>query len=292
MSVSDIFKSFNDSLLVSQANRSDISTKYNRISRRLNLDFWNLDVTSGGRYVGSYGRNTANSFISDIDMLFELPWSVYNTYNNYQSNGQSALLQAVKNSLAKTYATTSLKGDGQVIVVKFSSGVMFELLPAFKNENGSYTHPNSNFGGFWSNTNPKLEIQAIKDGDILYNNNLRRLCRMMRSWKHYNSVPIKGILLDTLCQRFISSWNHRDKSFLYYDYMTRDFLKYLDNLDRNQSTWKALGSWQTIYNENKFSYKASQSYKVALSAIEYHSKEQHYSAKREWSKIYGARFPS
>lgn len=68
-----------------------------------------MDTDSGGRYVGSFGRNTANGWISDIDMLFEMPLSTYNTYNGYIGNGQSALLQAVKNSIATTYPNTEFK---------------------------------------------------------------------------------------------------------------------------------------------------------------------------------------
>jgi tRNA nucleotidyltransferase (CCA-adding enzyme) len=59
--------------------------------------------------VGSYGRNTAIQGFSDLDMIFQLPYSVYEAYNRYSGNGQSALLQAVKTSIEKTYATTSIR---------------------------------------------------------------------------------------------------------------------------------------------------------------------------------------
>jgi Second Messenger Oligonucleotide or Dinucleotide Synthetase domain len=48
---------------------------------------------------------------SDLDMLFQLPYSVYQ---------QSALLQAVKTSIEKTYSTASIRADGQVILVPFN----------------------------------------------------------------------------------------------------------------------------------------------------------------------------
>ena len=54
--------------------------------------------------MGSYGRGTAID-TSDIDMLFVLPYAVYKQYNSYVGNGQSALLQAVRSSLQKTYST-------------------------------------------------------------------------------------------------------------------------------------------------------------------------------------------
>ena len=154
MSVATNFKSFCDELLIGTPKRSEISTRYTSICKRLNKDFWKMDVTSGGRYVGSYGRNTANSWVSDIDMVFEMPYSTYTQYNGYLGNGQSALLQAVKNSIALTYWNTSLKGDGQIVTVSFSDGMKFEVLPVFKNDNGSYTYADSNSGGSWKTTNP------------------------------------------------------------------------------------------------------------------------------------------
>lgn len=250
-----------------------------------------MDTTSGGRYVGSFGRNTANSYVSDIDMLFEMPLSTYNTYNAYISNGQSALLQAVKNSIATTYPVTSLRGDGQIVQVTFSDSMKFEVLPAFKNDDGSYTFANSNNGGSWKKTNPVPEISAVSSGDGLTNNNLRPLCRMARAWKYYNSVPISGLLIDTLAHRFLTAWSNRDKSYLYYDFMSRDFFSYLKNQDANQNTWYAIGSGQSIYNPDNFRYKATVAYNKSLEAIKQETDNFTWSAKQKWREIYGNRFP-
>lgn len=138
-----------------------MSNRREAIAKRLNLDFRGYSTESYCFYAGSVGRNTANKIVSDIDMIFVMPWNVYTKYNNYQSNGQSQFLQAVKNSIATTYPNTYLKGDGQVVVVNFSDGMKFEVVPAFKNDNGTYTYADSNNGGTWLKTNPKAEIKAI-----------------------------------------------------------------------------------------------------------------------------------
>lgn len=52
---------------------------------------------------------------------FSLPYSTYEKFNAYKSNGQSALLQEVKGVLQKTYSTSYVKGDGQVIGINFWS---------------------------------------------------------------------------------------------------------------------------------------------------------------------------
>lgn len=250
-----------------------------------------MDTTSGGRYVGSFGRNTANSWVSDIDMVFEMPFAIYNQYNNYQGNGQAALLQAVKNSIAQTYYNTYLKGDGQVVKVSFADDMTFEVLPGFKNSDDLYTFADSNGGGSWKTTNPITEISAVSTGDSLTNSNLRPLCRMARSWKFYCNVPIKGLLIDTLAYRFLTSWNERDKSYLYYDWMSRDFFEYLKNQSKDQTTWYAIGSSQPIYNPENFRYKATQAYNKSCEAIQYQTDDKEWSSKQKWREIFGYRFP-
>ncbi|PZR22994.1 MAG: nucleotidyltransferase [Flavobacterium psychrophilum] len=292
MSVATIFKTFSDDLLIGSVKRSTISTRYLAICTRLNKDFWGMDATSGGRYIGSFGRNTATNWVSDIDMLFELPLSTYNTYNSYNGNGQSALLQAVKNSIKTTYASTDIKGDGQIVQVSFSDGMIIELLPSFKNSDDTYTYPDSNGGGSWKNTNPIAEINAIATYDSLTNYNVRCLCRMMRSWKRYCNVPIKGILIDTLACRFLDNWAYKDKSYLYYDWMTRDFFEYLKNQPKDQTIWYTVGSSRVIYNYDNFRSKASDAYDKSVTAITLMSEDKQWSAKQKWREIYGTRFPS
>ncbi|WP_169502438.1 nucleotidyltransferase [Pedobacter sp. SG918] len=291
MGVANNFETFCANLIIGQSKRSTISDRYLAICKRLNLDFWNMDVTSGGRYVGSYGRNTATNYISDVDILFWMPWSTYNTYNAYLYNGQSALLQAVKNSISTTYPNTNTKGDGQIVQVSFTDGMQLEVLPAFKHDDDTYTFANSNGGGSWKKTNPVPEIQAISDGDVLTNYNLRPLCRMARAWKRFNSVPMSGHLIDTLAYRFLTNWIHRDKSYLYYDFMSRDFFEYVKNQPSGQTVWYAIGSGQSLINTENFRYKATQAYNIALEAIVQDGKGNEWTSKQKWREIYGFRFP-
>src|SRR5262245_53174061 len=205
MGVGEDFQTFCSRLTIS--NRDDIGKRYQLITKRLNTDFRNLDShTAHSFYSGSYGRNTAIGFVSDADVLYELPYSYYVRYNGHVNNGQSALLQAVSRSIQKTYPSTKVGGDGQVVVVSFTDGVKFEVVPAFKNTDGSYTYPNSNNGGSWVITNPKPEIAAISTRDSECNGNLKWLCRMARAWKVTWDVPIGGLLIDTLAYQFIENW--------------------------------------------------------------------------------------
>lgn len=290
MGVANWFETFCSNISV--RNNSTISDRYKAITRRLNTDFWTTTSdTAHSLYVGSYGRNTAINGFSDLDMLFQLPYSDYEKYNAYQTNGQSALLQAVKASIQKTYPSTDLGADGQVVVTRFSDGPTFEVLPAFINTDGSFTHPDSNSGGSWKQTNPKPEIAAIQQRNGECNGNLVPLCRMMRAWKSKRNVPIGGLLIDTLAYRFIADWQHRDKSYLYYDFMCRDFFDFMAKQSTTQDYWLAPGSCQYVYRKGEFEGKAGDCYTLALEAITYATDNKDWSAKQKWREVFGASYP-
>ncbi len=274
-------------------NQAIISDRYKRITRRLNLDFWGMDSEiAHSRYVGSYGRDTAIRGFHDLDILFQLPSSFYEQYDAYATNGQSALLQAVKNSIGITYPLTTRVGDGQVVVVTFADGMRFEVVPAFLNTSGSYTFPDSNNGGKWRITNPLPEITAVQTNNNLWNKNLKRLCRMARAWRREWDVPMGGLLIDTLASQFMGSWTYRDKSFAFYDWMMRDFLYFVSQQNPSQVYWRAVGSGQEVRRTGSFEYKALKSYNIVLEAIDYDSKEMPYSAAGKWREIYGSFYPS
>lgn len=289
MSVSENFENFCSNLRMSNTTVNTIQSRYHQITKRINLDYYNSDsITNYSLYVGSYGRGT-EIFTSDIDMIVQLPYDTYVKFNNYSSNGQSALLQEVKEVLKKTYSTSFLKGDGQVIGINFSDGINFEIVPAFINNDKSYTYPDSNDGGKWRTTDPRKEIEAMNLRNKDTNKNLKRLCRMIRSWKNENNVSMSGILIDTLAYKFIDNWEYKDKSYTYYDWMSRDFFKYLKEIDKSQSYWLAPGSNRYVYKNNNFQSKASEAYEKSLEAIENESKEA--TAKQKWREIYGTKFP-
>lgn len=273
-------------------NDETIAERYKRITWRINLDFRGIDSnTRFSKYVGSYGRGTAIKGISDVDMLIELPYSTYTQYNSYSGNGQSALLQAVRNSISKSYPNTKVGGDGQVVVVQFSDSMTFEVVPAFINKDGvSYTYPDSNDGGRWRTCNPTAEIQAINSENNRHNKNVKRLVRIMKAWRNTNNVPISGFLLETLAMDFLNTYIYADKSYLYYDYMTRDFLKFLSERNPDQSYWKAWGSVQLVWRKGNFEYKAKQGYLRAIEAIDDEKKYSSSVANDTWRKIFGNYF--
>ncbi len=291
MGIAEKFQNFCSNIRISDNNVSNISYRYKRITKQLNTDFYgNTSETNNSLFVGSYGRGT-DTKVSDIDMLFILQYAVFKQYNDYAGNGQSALLQAIKTSLQKTYSTSHIRGDGQVVKIKFDDGIEFEIVPCFINKDGiSYTYPDTNSGGSWKVTNPKVEINEMNDANKKFNSNLKRLCRMARIWKDKWNVPMGGLLIDTLAYNFMKTWEYSDKSYLYYDYMTRDFLLYLSNQNTDKQYWLAVGSNQYVYRKGIFEYKAKQCYNLAVEACSLEADNKEYSANQKWREIYGTKF--
>ena len=292
MSLTQWFKDFCGKLPPDSAKRASIADRTARITRRLNTDFRDTTSDSAHRfYAGSYGRNTAIASISDIDLMYVLPYDVYKKYDAYESNGQSALLQAVRASLNTTYPNSPVVGDGQVVKISFTDEIVYEIVPCFLNKDESYTYPNANNGGTWQVCSPKLEINAFAMRNVDYNYNLVELGRMARAWRDFNNVNISGMLIDTLAYQFIDTWGSRDKSYLYYDWMTRDFFEYLGAQDRTQDHWRAPGSGSWVRRTGSFELRARAAHLLAVDAIENVRQEQFWAAKNKFRQIYGASFP-
>lgn len=291
LDVGKTFQSFVNNLKIEKDKVDKIRYRYNRMTKQLNLDFCNItSETRNSLYVGSYGRDT-DIVTSDVDWIFMLPSGLKSQYDRHQNNGQSALLQVVKKSIEKTYSKTYLKADGQVIQIPFDDNINFELVPCFENTDGSFTFPDTNNGGSWKKTDPRPEIKAVNDRNNATNGNMKALCRMARAWKYEWDVPMGGLLIDTLAYKFLESYEHKDKSTVYYDWMSRDFFKYLSEQNTTQSYWYALGSNQLVYRKGSFEYKAKRCYNISLEAI---AKQSNASgeAKKKWREIYGTKFPS
>lgn len=78
----------------------------------------------GKKYLfGSYKTKTNVRPLTedqDVDVLFKIPQSTYDKFDKYESNGQAALLQEVRNILKEKYTTTdTIKAWGKVVLVQF-----------------------------------------------------------------------------------------------------------------------------------------------------------------------------
>lgn len=283
MTTSEMFKDFLSNLAIENADT--ISTKYGEITRSLNQNFrYTESKTNNTLQVGSYGRWTGIKGISDLDMLYIMPSSQWDTYKN----DQSKLLIATKDAIKTRYPNTEVKVDRLVVQVIYTN-FMVEVQPVFEQDDGSFKYPDTYNGGSWKITKPRDEIEAMKDFVDQKNKNLRKLCKMARAWKNKHGVGMGGLLIDTLAHNFLNSTNDYDgRSYNYYDWMCRDFFKYLAD-EPNKDYYLALGSRQQVKVKDKFQSAAQDAYDLCLGAIEAGETD---SANKKWEKVFGRSFPA
>ncbi|WP_229656332.1 nucleotide-binding domain-containing protein [Burkholderia pseudomallei] len=285
LSTADIFRGFLSNLAVDNAEQ--IALRYGEITGALNSEFRDLDSkTSNNLQVGSYGRWTAIRGISDLDMLYIVPSSLWDDYNS--AGGQSRLLTRTKDAIKARYPRTEVFVDRLVVRVLYKD-FHVEVQPVFEQNDGSFKYPDTYDGGSWKITKPREEIKAIREFDEQKNKNLRRLCKMARAWKNKHGIGMGGLLIDTLAHNFLKDVpEFDDKSYLYYDWLCRDFFFFLSELP-DQDYFAALGSGQRVKVKDKFQAKAKNAYDLSLKAIAEADEEKQC---EKWRKIFGMPFPA
>lgn len=287
MNTSDTFKQFVSNIKIPEDKASTISYRYGRITKALNEYFRETDSKiANSLQVGSYGRYTGIKGISDLDMLYIMPVSKWNDYS--VKGGQKKLLQDTKVAIAKTYSSSDIKIDRCVVTVKFSDSHI-DIQPVFEVEDQDYKYPDTYNDGSWKITKPRKEMNAMTESEQEKNRNLRRLCKMGRSWKNKNGTYMGGLLIDTLAYNFLNSTTDYDTtSFASYDEMCRDFFKYLYDQPKDQKEYGALGSKQRVKVRKSFKRKAKKAYDLSIEAIEANrDKTKH----NKWRDVFGNEFP-
>lgn len=270
-------------------NFDDMQTTVKGITKKLNKNYYDIDDEELHMYiVGSVGRTTAKKNTSDLDILFDLPQSVYDRINDNEGNKQSQLLQEVKNILKEKYPNTDLKGDGQVVVINFSKYTV-ELVPGFKQSDDSFKYPDTHEGGSWKITNPIPEIDECKKVDNDTDGNFTNICHMLRAWKNKKGFKFKGLLIDTLVNNFLEKkTQYKNCGYENYLNLVKDIFEFLKNENKDQSYWFAIGSNQKIYNDDggKFVSKAKNAYNK-IKDLDENSKN----LNKELRNIFGKEFP-
>lgn len=285
MTVAKMFSDFLDNLAI--ANAETISIRYGELTCALNQQFRDTESKQANTLqVGSFGRRTGISGISDLDMLYIMPKTKWGDYNS--AGGQLKLLQDTKQAILKRYPNTKVRVDRLVVTVTYTN-FHVEVQPVFEQDDQSYKYPDTKNGGSWKITKPREEMKAIADMDVAKNANLRCLCKMVRAWKNKHGVSMGGLLIDTLAYNFLNSTTAYDeKSFLYYDEMSRDFFKFLSD-QPDQDEYAAPGSRQRVRVKKRFQRKAKKAYELCLKAIDSAGQAN---VNEKWKKVFGRPFPA
>ena len=283
------FTQYGANLKLTSDQITDGSTKRHGVTKCLNQNYYETSSeTENSILVGSWGKHTRMRPPRDIDLLYRLPFEVHERFEKYSGNKQSALLQEVKGVLEKTYSTTTMRADGQVVIVRFNT-INVEVAPAFLLQNGQYWICDTNNGGAYQATDPVAEKQNITTANTDSNGNARLLTKYMKGWQRECSAPLKSFWLELLATEFLSQWQHKLQDQFYHDWMTRDFFKFLCN--KRNSHIVVPGTGEIIRLGEDWLSRAESAHGRAFNAERYEYNDDVQSAGEEWQKIFGTQIP-
>jgi Second Messenger Oligonucleotide or Dinucleotide Synthetase domain len=267
----------------------DARTKLYGIVKTLNRAFRGESTVGHYLLAGSWGKNTAIHPPTDVDLCFFLPDEIFYRFNTYSWNKQSQLLGHVKDVLTQTYPQTTIRQDGQVVVVAFNS-LLFEVVPSFRSSNRGLITCDTNEGGRWKLVDPFAEIQNLDQSDSVLNGNQRKLVRIFKQWKRHCDVPIKSFHLEWIIGDGLARIDWGKNSEFWFDWIVRDVFAYL--ITRAGGGFAMPGGFnEWIDVGDAWKAKAETAYMRAVRACEYERLNMNLAAGGEWQKIFGAAIP-
>jgi len=283
------FRQFHNNLTLTPDQIADGTTKHRGVRQCLNHHYYDSgSETANSLLVGSWGKETRVRPPRDVDVLFVLPSTVYQRFQSYIGNRQSALLQEVNGVLENTYLSTTMRGDGQVVVVKFDT-INVEVVPAFALENGRYWICDTAAGGRYKTTDPGAELDHIDKIHGANNYNLRPIIKMMKAWQTQCSVPVKSFHIELIAAEFLPQSRWRMQDWFYYDWFMRDFFAFLYH-KANTSIYVP-GTGEAIFLGNAWQSRAETAYYRAVKACDYERNDYVSLAGAEWQKIFSTQIP-
>lgn len=158
------------------------------------------------KLIGSQSRGSAVRGISDLDLMVvlriqEIRWGTTIKFS-------MRVLQAVRQVLRTRFVSTSIRRDGQAVVIHFGQGnEPLDVVPAY------FLHPGiSNYpvlaipdgSGNWMPTSPEIHNRYIGKADQSARGKLKYTAMLMKHWCHSRkpALPLSSFHLELLLARF------------------------------------------------------------------------------------------
>ncbi len=285
------FRQFLNTLDLETNERLDAEGKAQRVATALHARYYptrGFFNPSCYQIVGSYGKNTAAKPRTDIDMIFVLPADDLLRIEGISGNKQSYLLQEVKQVLLGRFPNTDIRGDGPVVKIPFQTYEV-ELVPCFATGTGQFLNAHTKNGGRWAFSHPAAELDHLNRADATSGGMARHLVKMLKAWQRECNVEVKSICLEIAAVVFVEQWLNRDKGFVYYDFLVRDFFAFLLSYTNPRAKPAGIDEWIDLGPD--WPSKGRTAYDRAVKACEYEQADDRYSASFEWRKIFGSQFP-
>ncbi|MEC4806936.1 MAG: nucleotidyltransferase domain-containing protein [Jaaginema sp. PMC 1079.18] len=189
MSVNSYLTNLASTLILSETEKSSITTSINTLSSRLTLHF-NSEVTKHFQF-GSSTRGTilprkADNH-SDIDYMV-----VFNTSNGRKK--PQTYLNRLKRFVEARYSTSEIRQSHPTIVLSLNH-INFELVPAIYNYGYHIPLPASSWLE-WTSTDPSGTNQLLQDTNKSNNYHIKPLVRLVKYWNTCKRHPFTSFSLE------------------------------------------------------------------------------------------------
>lgn len=280
------FDALLEAIAITPAQAEDGLTKIGGITACLNRAYWGTSHPEWNAVLaGSWAKLTRVRPAQDIDLIFILPVHDYHRFEARTGNRQSQLLQEVKAVLGETYSRTEMRGDGQVVVIRFDS-IKVEVVPAFQLDNGQLWTCDTNDGGRYVVSDPWAQASALSGSDTATNGNTRHLTRLAKLWAREQAVPLKSYLLERLAIEFLATWSNAGRDTFWYDWMMRDFFAYL--ITRANTSTVIPGTQEWVWLGDAWHNKAKSAHAAATAACQWEDVNLEGWAADAWRGVFGA----
>lgn len=169
------------------------------IKARLSSSF----TVSKSIFIGSTSRDTAIRSTSDVDLLVVLKRDEARWGGNLVNS--NTIVNRVRNDLSARFRATTVRRDGQAIVIQFGQGSEpVDVVPAIFHEfRGSarapvYLIPRGD--GAWMETAPEAHQRYLVQKNNQSSGKLRRTIKLLKHWRasRADSIPLSSIHLELL----------------------------------------------------------------------------------------------
>lgn len=260
---------------------------------RLNAAYWpGPPDHSRTALMGSWTRGTAVAGLSDFNIAYELPLRLLPNGINSAPARVDELTDLFFTRVLKLFPQAQRLRANASVIVALSKSLSINIRPFFWMKSDEMGYPDPTAFSQWRRFEPSAGHQALLRLDPIERENYVMICRVARIWRAVHSVPISGMLIDTLGLDFIYQAIHRRKPPKYQDCLMRDFFQFMADQDPGRDWWTVSGAEEPVFRTGAFEEVAAAAQTVAQYAIEQAANKQEKSARAAWRYLLGDFYPA
>ena len=135
---------------------------------------------------------------------------------------------------------------------------------------------------------PDAESQALANANLMSGQKACHLIMMLKVWRDAQGLALPSLVLDALVEEFVRIWLYNRRSFLFYDWMIRDFFFWLCyQAGRDVALFR---SGERLPIGRDWVDAAETAYATAVEACRLERLSADQAARDRWGTIFGDRF--